>query len=56
MSTEPEKRLPDPSAEQVREGHQIIRRALDGEEIRIWSDSEGRLCWAPIETGDVRQV
>jgi len=40
--SEPE-RLPEPSPEQTRLGMEAIRRALDGDEIRLYNESEGRL-------------
>lgn len=48
-------RLPEPSREQINEGFEIIRRALDNQKIHVWSDSEGRLCWTPIQEGEVRK-
>lgn len=49
-------RLPEPSREQINEALEIVRRALGNERIQVWSDSEGRLCWMPIEEGDVRRA
>lgn len=56
MQDQKTRKLPDPTSEQVREAHEIIRRALGGQDIRVWADSEGRICWAPVERGQVRRA
>jgi hypothetical protein len=37
-------RLPEPTQEQIGLALEIARRALNGDELRVFSDSEGRLC------------
>jgi hypothetical protein len=36
-------RLPDPSAQQVSLALEAARRALDGEEVRMYRNNDGRL-------------
>lgn len=56
MSTDLENRLPDPDPEQTRLGMEAVRRALAGEKVKLWRDSEGRLCVVPVEEGDVERA
>jgi len=49
-------RLPDPSAEQVALAMEMARRALAGEEVRLYSDEKGRLCAVPVRRGEVERV
>ena len=42
-------RLPEPTAEQLRLGQEAIRRALGDEEVRLYSDEQGRLCVVAVE-------
>jgi len=51
-----EDRLPEPTAEQTRLGMEAVRRALDGEEVRLRRDGEGRLCVVPLKRGDVERA
>lgn len=49
-------RLPEPDSKQVSLGMEAIRRALRGEEMRLYSDEEGRLCVRPVEVGEVERA
>ena len=50
------KRLPEPTAKQTALGMEAVRRALDGEELRLWSDDNGRLCVVPVERGNLERA
>jgi hypothetical protein len=50
------KRLPEPEPEQTALGMEAVRRALAGEEIRLYSDEQNRLCVVPLNRGDVERV
>lgn len=49
-------RLPEPTQEQVALALEAARRALDGEEVRLRRDGEGRLCVVPLKRGDVERA
>lgn len=49
-------RLPEPDQKQVALGFEAIRRALAGQEMRLYSDERGRLCVVPLERGDVERA
>jgi len=49
-------RLPDLTAQEVRAVTQWARRAKAGQEVRLWRDSDGRLCALPIEHGDLEKA
>jgi len=49
-------RLPDLTAEEVRAVTQWARRVKAGQEVRLWRDSDGRLCALPVKHGDVERA
>jgi len=49
-------RLPEPEQQQVALGMEAVRRALAGEKVKLWRDSEGRLCVMPVEEGSVERA
>jgi len=51
----PERR-PEPDKKQVALALEAARRALDGEEVRLRRDGEGRLCVVPLQRGEVERA
>jgi len=50
-------RLPEPTPEQIALGFEAMRRALDDEEVRLYSDEQGRLCVVVVERkGEVERA
>lgn len=49
-------RLPEPTPEQTALGFEAIRRALDGEELQLRTDREGRLCVVPLRHDEVERA
>jgi len=49
-------RLPEPEPEQTALGMEAVRRALAGEDVRLFRDAEGRLCVMPIQRGEVQRA
>jgi len=49
-------RLPDLRAEETARAAQLFRRVKAGERLELFPDEEGRVCWQPVERGDVNRT